>query len=309
MFVLVTGGAGFIGSHAVERLLMRGARVRVLDNFSAGARANLPQHADLEVVVGDVRDGQFVEAAAAGVSHILHLAAQVSVAASLQAPGASAANNLVGFVNVLESARRQGVGKVVYASSAAVFGAPQNLPVDEDTPLHPLSPYGLEKAVNEQYARLFAELYGLSCLGLRYFNVYGPRQDPASPYAGVISRFMVQSQHSECLAVYGDGMQTRDFVYVGDVAEATLRALESTATGVCNVGCGHSVTLLELIQAIERIQGSSARVEHAPARQGDIRYSATAIGRLQRELNYHPATTLAEGLQRLKDWLERQPVR
>ncbi len=235
MHVLVTGGAGFIGSHSVEALLDAGAEVTVLDNFSAGRRANLPEHGKLRIVEGDIRDAPSVQRAMTGVDHILHLAAQVSVRASVEAPALSASHNVAGFLNIADAARRPGVLRLVYASSAAVYGAPRVLPLDEGSACEPLSPYGLEKLVNDQYAALFGRLYGTSMLGLRYFNVYGPRQDPASPYAGVISRFASRLASNEPLSVFGDGQQTRDFIFVKDVARANVAALRSKCNGVLNV--------------------------------------------------------------------------
>ncbi len=184
MHVLITGGAGFIGSHTVGALLEGGATVRVLDNLSAGKRQNLPAHKKLELQVGDIRNIRDVATAMQGVTHVLHLAAQVSVQASVEDPPTSCTQNISGFVNVLNAARVHKVKRFAYASSAAVYGIPAHLPLSEESPVQPISPYGLEKSVNDQYATLFHSLYGFSSLGLRYFNVFGPRQDPKSPYAG-----------------------------------------------------------------------------------------------------------------------------
>ena len=195
MRVLVTGGASFIGSHSVETVLESGADVVVFDDFSSGRRDNLCAHARLEIVEGDVRDRSAVSSAMLGCTHVLNLAAQVSVSASIEDPGASAERNIVGFANVLDCARRHGVQRVVFASSAAVYGEPRALPLSEQSPTAPMSPYGLEKLVNEQQAALFEKLFGVSTLALRYFNVYGPGQDPRSQYAGVISRFAAMGWH------------------------------------------------------------------------------------------------------------------
>lgn len=299
MHVLVTGGAGFIGSHSVERLLESGARVRVLDNFSSGKRANLAAHPQLEVIEGDIRDKQAVDAALSGVSHVLHLAAQVSVVTSVEDPLTSAAINIGGFLNVLDGARRLGVRRVVYASSAAVYGLPVKLPLDEAAPTAPISPYGIEKSIDDQYGALYHGLYGYPALGLRYFNVFGPRQDPSSPYSGVISIFTRRLREGSPLTVFGDGLQTRDFIYVGDVARANLAALQADACGVCNVATGRSVTLLELIEALGRVAGIAPQVLHAQARTGDIRDSAADNGKLRSVLGLAEFTTLEEGLQRL----------
>jgi UDP-glucose 4-epimerase len=297
--ILVTGGAGFIGSHTVEALLAGGERVRVLDDFSAGRRDNLPAAPGLEVIEGDIRDPAVVAHAVQGVSRVLHLAAQVSVVRSLEEPVASGAVNLGGFLVVLDAARRAGVERFVYASSAAVYGAPDRVPVDESTPVRPQSPYGLEKVVADQYAALFRELYGLRSLGLRYFNVYGPRQDPASPYAGVISKFFDAARGGRVLRVFGDGKQTRDFVFVRDVARVNMVALGTTAEGVCNVGTGRSASLLELIEALEQVCGRQLGVSHEPARAGDIRHSAMSVRKLRELVGEMRFAGLRDGLQQM----------
>ncbi len=300
MHVLVTGGAGFIGSHSVDHLLAAGARVRVLDNFSSGKRENLPQqHPDLDVVAGDVRDALAVNAALAGVTHVLHLAAQVSVQTSVEQPVESAAVNVTGFLNVLDGARRAGVRRFVYASSAAVYGVPERLPLDETAPLGPISPYGLEKAINDHYGALYRTLYDMAPLGMRYFNVFGPRQDPSSPYSGVISIFSRRLRSGEAMTVFGDGLQTRDFIYVGDIARANVAALRGDVSGVCNVATGETVTLLQLIDALAAVAGARPQVSFAPARTGDIRDSAADNARLRRELGVERFTSLRDGLAQL----------
>lgn len=298
--VLVTGGAGFIGSHTVDRLLETGISVRVLDNLSSGHRANLPaRHERLEFVEGDITDAGVVDAAMTGVSHCLHLAAQVSVVASLEDPGDSAMQNVVGFVNVLHAAKLHDIQRLVYASSAAVYGKPDALPLGEDAARQQLSPYGLEKRIDEDYADLYARLYGISALGLRYFNVFGPRQDPASPYSGVIALFTDRIAGGKPLVVYGDGKQTRDFIYVGDVALANVAALQGSSTGACNIGTGQQVTLLELIEILSKLAGRTCPVEFAPPRDGDIRHSLAAIDKMKSELGVSAETTLEAGLATL----------
>ena len=299
--MLVTGGAGFIGSHSVEALLNAGFRVTVLDDFSSGRRENLPSHPRLDVIPGDIRDAATVAAAMPGITRVLHLAAQVSVTASVADPVVSASRNFTGFLNVLDAARRAKVSRFVYASSAAVYGTPEQLPLDESSLVAPLSPYGLEKSINDQYAALFARLYGISCLGLRYFNVYGPRQDPSSPYAGVISIFAERAQAGKPLTIFGDGGQTRDFIYVGDVARTNAAALQGTETGLCNVATGVSVTLLDLVNAIEANLDRSIAVQFAPARDGDIRLSASRNERLVAKLGVSGFTPLKAGLKALLD--------
>ena len=299
MKTLVTGGAGFIGSHTVEALLAEGAAVTVLDDFSNGKRDNLPGHAALAIIEGDVRDAAAVDAALEGVDRVLHLAAQVSVQSSVREPVASCGHNIVGFLNVLDGARRRGIRRVVYASSAAVYGTPAELPLSEASPVGPISPYGLEKLIDDQYAALYASLYGMSTLGLRYFNVYGPRQDPRSPYAGVISRFVDAVRTGQPVRIFGDGMQTRDFVYVKDIAEANRRALAADATGRCNVGTGRTVTLLDLVAALERVGERTVARQFEPPAAGDIRDSATSTGRLAQALGFVPQTPLEIGLSAL----------
>ena len=297
--VLVTGGAGFIGSHSVEALLADGWTVRVLDNFSTGKRANLPGDRRLKVIEGDIRDRAAVDQAVAGATHVLHLAAQVSVQASVTDPLTSADINVIGFLNVFDAARRAGAKRVVYASSAAVYGIPASLPLDEQAATGPISPYGLEKSINDQYAALYANLYAGSALGVRYFNVYGPRQDPRSPYAGVVSKFVDMARAGRALTVFGDGLQSRDFVFVKDVAAVNVAALDRTLTGVMNVGTGHSVTLLDMIAALERVIGKPLERRFAPPQSGDIRHSAMRPARLADALGFVPETTIDNGLATL----------
>ena len=299
MHVLVTGGAGFIGSHSVDHLLQSGARVRVLDNFSTGKRGNLTPHPLLEIMEGDIRDRATVDRALAGIDHILHLAAQVSVAASMEEPLASADVNVGGFLNVLDAARRHRVRRMVYASSAAVYGVPARLPLHEEDPALPLSPYGLEKSINDQYAALYQEIYGQSAMGMRYFNVFGPRQDPSSPYSGVISLFMRRLKDGQPLGVNGDGLQTRDFIFVGDVAAANVLALQGDMGGVCNVATGHTVTLLQMIEELGRAAGHKPEVVHGAPRAGDIRHSSADNRRLRTQLGLERFTSLRDGLARL----------
>lgn len=299
MFVLVTGGAGFIGSHTVDALLAEGVQVRVLDNFSTGKAGNLPNHPQLEVIRGDIRDASAVAVAMKGVSHVLHLAAQVSVPASVANPVASSQHNIQGFLNVFDCARLAGVQRFVYASSAAVYGAPEQLPLSETSPVAPLSPYGLEKSIDDQYAALYRELFQTSSLGQRYFNVYGPRQDPSSSYAGVISKFAAALRKGDALRVFGDGGQTRDFIFVKDVAQLNLRALKSPLEGVCNIATGHSVTLLELIATLAECAGRTPTIRHEPPAPGDIRHSATLPKKMFEQLDPPAMTSLQDGLKQL----------
>jgi len=303
MKVLVTGGAGFIGSHTVESLLAAGATVRVLDNLSTGKRSNLPTHKSLDLQVGDIRNPNEVAMAMQGITHVLQLAAQVSVQASVEDPATSCAQNIQGFVNVLHAARRQQVKRFVYASSAAVYGIPESVPLPESAQRQPISPYGLEKYVNEQYSTLFQSLYAFPSLGLRYFNVFGPRQDPKSPYAGVISKFIERINEQQPLTVFGDGLQTRDFIYVKDIAKANRTALEGAEPGMCNVGTGRSWTLLQVIDALSSCVQKPLTVEHGPERDGDIRHSAAQVGRIQKCLGFRATTSLEDGLKELLAYL------
>ena len=296
MRVLVTGGAGFIGSHTVEELLGANFSVRVLDNFSTGSRHNLPTHSMLEIQVGDIRDGNAVHKAMDGMTHVVHLAAQVSVQASVEDPSGSCSTNIGGFVNVLQAARSYGVERMVYASSAAVYGLPTRLPLRETDMAQPCSPYGLEKYVNDQYAALFTNQFGQSFLGLRYFNVYGPRQDPSSPYAGVISKFISMIDQQRPLTVFGDGKQTRDFIFVKDVAKANVQALQERMTGVCNVATGRSVTLLDLIEVLSRCVSRKLEVVHQPAQAGDIPFSEADTVKFRSLMRTQNMTSLNDGL-------------
>lgn len=298
--VLVTGGAGFIGSHTVDLLLADGIAVRVLDNLSSGHRSNLPDsHPLLEFIEGDINDTDMVRECMQGVSHCLHLAAQVSVEASLQDPLNSAMQNIVGFLNVQNSARIEGLERLVYASSAAIYGEPSQIPLPEDTEKAQLSPYGLEKQVNEEYADLYHRIYGFSSLGLRFFNVYGPRQDPKSPYAGVIALFADRITEGKDLSIFGDGKQTRDFIYVVDVARAIVAALGSSVSGACNIGTGKQITLLELIEVLSKITGNKCEVSFEPPREGDIKDSLANVEKMNQSLGIQAKTSMEKGLSRL----------
>jgi UDP-glucose 4-epimerase len=305
--ILVTGGAGFIGSHTTEALLSAGAAVTVFDNFPTGKKTNLPSSPSLRIVEGDIRDRSALTTGMQGIDAVMHLAAQVSVRVSVEDPVTSAEHNVTGFLNTLQAARELGVQRVVYASSAAVYGIPAQLPLDEESPLAPISPYGLEKQIDEQYARILSLLYDMSTLGLRYFNVYGPRQDPASPYAGVISKFADRIQCGATLSIFGDGLQTRDFVYVGDIAEVNVAALSSNHTAIVAVGTGRSVTLLDLVDTLAKSSGRTAHVKHDAPVAGDISQSAMQPRKLLQMLGMVPSTSLERGLTELLASF-RQPV-
>jgi UDP-glucose 4-epimerase len=296
--VAVTGGAGFIGSHVVEHLLETGHRVVVLDNFSTGKRANLPAHAHLHVVACDVAHGIFAALAPFGrAERIVHLAAQVSVVASIANPQADMAVNYGGTLHVLEYARAMGVKQVVFASSAAVYGDVAELPVGEDAPCRPVSPYGIHKLASEHALDYYATVHGVPCAALRFFNVYGPRQDPTSPYSGVISIFTDRARAGRPLMIFGDGAQTRDFVYVGDVVRAIAAALRAERSLVANVGTGGEITVLELARSIAELCGNRSTIEHAPARAGEILKSRARVDRLREQLGVVAQTQLVDGLR------------
>ncbi len=302
--ILVTGGAGFIGSHLVENLLAQAYQVRVLDNFSSGHRYNLPlDHPHLTVLEGDVGDFTAVQAAASGVKAIFHEAALVSVPRSIEQPQASFHSNSLGSFNVLEAARRNQVERVIFASSAAVYGANDALPLAETAPVNPLSPYALEKYHTECLAALYRRLYGLNSVGLRYFNVYGPRQDPHSAYSGVMSIFCERLRRGQALCIFGDGEQTRDFVYVGDVVNANLRALTAPAGAwVFNVGTGQQTSLNQLLAQLQTALQTHQSPQYQAARAGDIRHSCAEISALKQQLAWQPHWSLTEGLAAYLAW-------
>jgi UDP-glucose 4-epimerase len=306
MLAVVTGGAGFIGSHTVDRLLAAGHRVVVLDDFRTGKRANLTQHAGsdrLDVIACDVAHGIFAALAPLTARHgpverIVHLAAQVSVVHSVANPLVDMQVNYGGTLHVLEYARATGVKKVVFASSAAVYGDATALPVGEDTPTRPVSPYGIDKLASEHALDYYAAVHGVPVTSLRFFNVYGPRQDPSSPYSGVISIFTERARVGRTLTLFGDGGQTRDFVYVGDVVRAIVAALGDGANRVvANVGTGGEITVIELARSVVQLCGGKSAIEHAPARPGEILKSRARVDRLRDALGVVAETSLLDGLR------------
>ncbi len=308
---VVTGGAGFIGSHLVDWLIEGGRRVVVLDNFSTGKRANLVRWADrpfdrddgvLEIVVCDVSHGIFaalapITAKYGRVERIAHLAAQVSVVASVANPLADMTINYGGTLHVLEYARASAVSKVAFASSAAVYGDTEVLPVGEDAPTKPVSPYGIHKLSSENALDYYAAVHNVGTTALRFFNVYGPRQDPSSPYSGVISIFADRAKAGRPLTIFGDGKQTRDFVYVGDVVRALDAALaDGNSRLIANVGTGREITVLELAKTIVELCGNRSSIDHAPARAGEILRSYARVDRLA-ALGTPATTPLFDGLK------------
>ncbi len=298
--VLVTGGAGFIGSHLVEALVGPN-EVSVLDDFSTGSRANLP--GSVTVHEGDVREEAVIERAMDGVDVVFHLAALVDVDRSVDDPRASHAINAAATLSLLERARRADT-RVVFASSAAVYGSPDSTPTSETAAARPRSPYGLDKLTADHYCRLYHELYGLETVALRFFNVYGPRQS-AGAYSGVIDVFMRQAMAGDPITVHGDGTQTRDFVHVDDVVEAVRRAAATDRTGTSfNVGTGSAVSILELAEHVREVTGSDSPVTHEAPRPGDIEHSCADVSRARSALGYEPSRSLAEGLETVRDWLQ-----
>ncbi len=300
--VLVTGGAGFIGSHLVRGLLDRGDRVRVLDNLSTGSKANLAG-LDVEFIEGDICDAAVVQESIKDVDTIFHLAAFISVPGSMEDPLTCYAVNLNGSLNALMQAGQARVRRVVLASSAAVYGESEST-VTENHPLNPQSPYAASKLAMEQAAKLFSQSFNLETICLRYFNVYGPRQSPDSPYAAAIPKFIEAMLAGEPATIHGDGWQTRDFVYVRDVVEAMLLAADGDSINgrVFNIAGGISVPIIELVEILKRFFPETPDPVFGPPRQGDLRFSAADISLSERALGYRPRIDLLEGLRITVEW-------
>lgn len=300
MQALVTGGAGFIGSHLVDALLAAGARVRVLDDLSSGHADNLAQAAAAELTVGSVCDFETVQRLVAGCDVVFHQAAIASVPRSVADPRGSHAVNVGGTVNVLEAARHAGVRRVVLAGSAAVYGTRDDAAHEDDLPA-PASPYAVEKLAAEHYMRVWPALYGVSTVTLRYFNVFGPRQDPASPYSGVVSIFADRLRDGRPVTIFGDGEQTRDFVAVDDVVRANLAAAASPHTGalVANVARGQATSLNTLYATLAGLLGGPQTPEYGPVRAGDVRHSLADVARAREALGFSAQTSIEAGLARL----------
>jgi UDP-glucose 4-epimerase len=302
---LVTGGAGFIGSNLVDELLARGDKVRILDNFSTGLRANLIHvQDDIELMEGDIQSYERVHNAVRGVDYVIHLAALPSVPRSVQDPLTTHQVNTTGTLNVLLAARDQDVKRVVIASSSSVYGANPTLPKSEDMLLVPISPYGVSKMAAERYCRAFSEVYNLETVAVRYFNVFGPRQNPNSQYSAVIPKFLDLARKGERPVIFGDGKQTRDFTYVRNVIEGTLLAVGvPDASGLAmNVACGETISLLELVGMMERVLGVSIECDFQPARAGDIHDSYADISLARSTLGYRPEISVEQGLALLNEW-------
>jgi UDP-glucose 4-epimerase len=306
MTYLVTGGAGFIGSHIVEKLAAQGRRIRVLDNFSSGKKENLSvANGQAEIMAGDVVDLDVVRRSMEGVSVVFHEAALRSVPFSVENPAVVNRVNVEGTLNVLIAARDEGVERVVFASSSSVYGNAKTMPKSEQQCPEPISPYAVSKLAGEHYCRTFTELYGLETVCLRYFNVFGPRQDPASEYAAVIPRFIQWALEGKSLEVHGDGLQSRDFSYVDNVVEANLLAAESphVVGGIYNVGQSRSYSLLDLIDLLRSVLQVDVRWDHTEARPGDVRYTLADISRAVRDMAYRPRISFEEGIARTVTYL------
>src|SRR5687768_10456113 len=298
---LVTGGAGFIGSHLAEELLRRGERVRIVDSLITGKRQNLAHLKQAEFLEGDLADLEVAQRAVQGVDFVLHQAAIPSVPRSVQDPITSNRANIDASVNVLVAARDAGVRRVVYAGSSSAYGNTPTLPKNETMPTAPLSPYALQKLVAEQYCQMFTALYGLETVTIRYFNVFGPRQDPSSPYSGVISLFISALCEGQRPTIYGDGEQTRDFTYVANVVDGVLRAAQATSPvsgEVINVATGGRISLNQLFRTIRDLIGGDFEPVYADPRAGDVRDSQADIGKAERLLGYRPSHAFADGLAR-----------
>jgi len=302
---LVTGGAGFIGSHLAVALLDRGETVRVADDLSTGQPANLAVlDGRGEVLTGDLADIEFARAATRGVDVVLHQAAIPSVPRSVADPLTSHRANVDATLAVLVAAREAGVRRVVYAASSSAYGDTPELPKREDMVPNPLSPYALQKLIGEQYLQLFTRLYGLDTVSIRYFNVFGPRQDPSSPYSGVIALFVTRLLAGLPPLIIGDGEQTRDFTYVDNVVDGVLKAaVAPDASGrVINVATGRQISINQLAQALQRLLGTNLAPQFAEARAGDVRDSLADIGLARQVLGYEPRISFEEGLRRTVDW-------
>lgn len=301
MRTLVTGGAGFIGSHLVSRLIREGHDVRVLDNFSTGARSNLAGlGGPIDLIEGDIQSYERAHNAVQGCEVVFHQAALPSVPRSIQDPLTSNAVNVIGTLNILLASRDSGVRRVVFASSSSIYGGDRTLPKREDRAPMPIAPYAVAKLAGEGYCRSFSEVYDLETVSLRYFNVFGPGQDPLSQYAAVIPRFITALMDEEAPVVFGDGEQSRDFTYIDNVIEANLLAAEAIGVSgkIFNVACGQQISLNELLKGLAGIIGTEVKAFHREQRPGDVKHSLADISRAKEQLGYRPVVEFSEGLRR-----------
>jgi len=310
--MVVTGGAGFVGSNLAEHLCLQGYSVCVIDNFSSGREENLSwivnQRNPVQVLRCDINDTDAMRAAFRGARYVFHQAAIPSVPRSVADPASTHSANMTGTLSVLIAARDAGVQRVIVASSSSVYGDDPDLPKEENRIGKPLSPYALSKVVCEEYCRLFHQLYALETVCLRYFNVFGPRQDPKSEYAAVIPRFCTRLLAGLKPTIFGDGDQSRDFTFIANVIDAnwTAATRPNVAGEVFNIGCGNQTSLNQLISDLNQILGTQIRPTYEPARTGDIRHSVADIAKAKKLMDYSPATSLREGLRRVLDWYRQQ---
>ncbi len=307
MKYLVTGGAGFIGSNIVEELLKRGHQVRVLDNFATGRRENLaPFLNQIELIEGDLRSYHIVREAVDGMDFILHQGALPSVPRSIKDPITSNEVNVGGTLNVLDAARDAGVERVVFASSSSIYGDSEKLPKQEDMTPNPLSPYAVSKLAGEKYCQVFARIYGLHTVALRYFNVFGPRQDPTSQYSAVIPKFITAILNDKQPTIYGDGTQSRDFTFVTNVVEANILATEADFPPgmVFNCACHERIDLNQLVHDINDILGKNIQPVYTDPRPGDVKHSFADIERIRKYLGYEPKVYFREGLEKTVAWYQ-----
>lgn len=308
MRYLVTGGAGFIGSHIVEELVRRGHHVIVFDDLSSGKENNLsPVRDHIELRVHSITDLPALRVACDGCDHVIHLAARTSVPRSVQDPLDTNAVNIDGTLNVLVAARDCRARRFVYAASSSAYGETPTLPKTETMPAAPISPYGLTKYVGELYSQVFGRVYGLENVSLRFFNVFGPRQDPTSQYSGVLSRFMLALLQGNDPVVFGDGEQSRDFTYVANIVDEVLRACqtENVSGMVFNGGTGSRITLNDVLKQLQKISGTKIRAQYEPARAGDIRHSQADTSLARKMLAYEPLVDFEEGLRRTWEWYKQ----
>ena len=304
--VLVTGGAGFIGSNLVKHLIENNNSVKVLDNFSSGYQSNLYPFPSVHIIEGDIRDKKTIEHAMHEVEIVFHLAASVGNKRSIDFPIVDAEINVIGTLQVLEAARKEGVSKIVTSSSAGIFGKLKTLPIKEDHPVEPDSPYGCSKLCAEKLCLSYAKLYGIEAICLRYFNVYGPNQR-YDAYGNVIPIFVFQMLHNKPLLIYGDGEQTRDFVYVEDVVQANIKAAESTGiSGAFNIASGKSVTINHLIEIISKNVESPIKIENGPERPGDVRHSLADLSLAYQKIRYVPVVDLESGVAKYITWAKNE---
>jgi len=305
---LLTGGAGFIGSNIAERLLNDGEQVRVIDNFSTGRRENIADFLDrIELIEGDICKMDDVSKAVEGVDYVLHIAARPSVPASVADPRACHEANIDGTFNVLMACRDAGVRRVVYSASSSAYGDSLELPNKETFAPRPLSPYAVAKLTGEYYCKVFTEIYGLECVSLRYFNVFGPRQNPASQYAAVIPKFILMLLNGRPPTIYGDGKQMRDFTFVENVYLANRLACtaEGAAGQLFNCACGAAVSINELVDVLNEVLGTDIKPVYLPERPGDVKDSAADISKARHILNFDPPIDLRTGLKRTVEWYKR----